>query len=80
MTRDNAASKARRYLAEGRVIVTHARPRTAVRAVVRGDGVLWRCGWDGGSWWCECPVRSDQCAHLRALRLVTAPDLMGVTP
>ena len=75
MTRENAATKAMRYLTEGRLIVSHARPNTSVRATCRGDGAVWRCGWDAGTWWCDCPARTDQCAHLRALRLVTAPDL-----
>ena len=75
MPRENAATRARRILTEGRVIVTAVRPGVLVRAAVRGDGTVWRCGWDGGSWWCKCPVRTDQCAHLIALRLVTAPDL-----
>jgi uncharacterized Zn finger protein len=73
--RENAAAKGRRYLTEGRVIVTHVRPGTVVRAVVRGDGALHRCGWDAGTWWCQCPARSDACAHLVALRLIVAVDL-----
>ena len=73
--RENAATKARRYLTEGRLIVSHARPQTAVRATCRGDGTVYRLGWDGHTWWCTCPARTDQCAHLRAVRLVTAPDL-----
>ena len=75
MTRQSAASKARTYLAEGRVIVTHARPRVSVRARVRGDGAVYRCGWEAGTWHCDCPYRTDQCAHLIALRLISAPDL-----
>lgn len=75
MARENAAAKARRYLTEGRITITHLRPRTVVRAIARGDGAFYRCGWDGGTWWCHCPVRTDQCAHLIALRLITTPDL-----
>lgn len=73
--RENAQAKARRYLTEGRVIVTHARANAIVRATCRGDGTVYQLGWDAGSWWCTCPARSDQCSHLHALRLVTAPDL-----
>ena len=73
--RENAAAKGRRYLTEGRVIVTAARAGHYVRAAIRGDGTVYRAGWDAGTWWCRCPARTDQCAHLAALRLVTAPDL-----
>ncbi len=75
MTRENAATKARRYLTEGRVIVTHARPGHSVHATIRGDGTIHHAYWRSGAWVCDCPVRTDQCAHLIALRLVTAPDL-----
>jgi len=80
--RENAATKARRYLTEGRVIVTHIRPGTVLRAHVRGDGVVYRCGWDRGTWWCTCPAstKAAACAHLIAVRLVTAPDLPPMEP
>lgn len=78
--RENAASKGRRYLIEGRLIVTHARPGVSVRATCRGDGTVWHLGWDAGSWHCDCPARSDQCSHLLALRLTTAPDLVAGQP
>jgi uncharacterized Zn finger protein len=72
--REKAQTKARRYLTEGRVIVTDAGPGH-VRATVRGDGTVWTCGFYAGAWRCSCPVTTDQCSHLHALRLVTAPDL-----
>lgn len=72
--RENAAAKARRYLAEGRLSITEvAGPR--VRATARGDGVMYECGHSGGDpwggWWCTCPARSA-CSHLLALRSVVA--------
>lgn len=73
-TREGAPTKGRRYLTEGRVVVLEAR-RGHVRARVRGDGAFYDCGYSNGGWWCMCEARTDQCSHLVALRLVTAPDL-----
>lgn len=75
MTREAAPIKATRYLAEGRLIVT-AVANGKVTATARGDGAIHRLGYDG-AWWCSCPARSDKCAHLYALRRVTAPDAGG---
>lgn len=74
MARENAAGKARRYLTEGRVIVERVTQKIVV-ATVRGDGTVHRCVYLAGAWSCTCPVRSDQCAHLLAVRLVVAVDL-----
>lgn len=68
---EGAPAKARRYLIEGRLTI----------AVMTADRLLARCQGDGetytlgfrfkkNAWFCTCPARSDQCAHLRALRLV----------
>ena len=73
MTRESAHDKARRYLAEGRLTVRQLDRSSGVIAMVRGDsGLVYRAEWapDLG-WSCNCPARSDQCAHLVALRLVT---------
>lgn len=72
--RENAATKARRYLTEGRLIVTYVN-RDRVRAVCRGDGAVHRLGFEHGTWTCTCEVRTDACSHLRALRHVVAIDL-----
>lgn len=72
--RESAAIKGRRYLTEARVIVTGAAPGH-VDATARGDGAMYRLGYRHGSWHCTCPARTDQCAHLTALRLITCPDL-----
>ena len=74
MTREKAATKARRYLVEGRVILIRVSDG-AVTARVRGDGAIWDASYHAGRWSCTCPARSDQCCHLRAVRMVTAPDI-----
>ncbi|MCZ2804334.1 hypothetical protein O2W18_04400 [Modestobacter sp. VKM Ac-2983] len=73
MTRENAAAKGRRYLVEGRLTIRSANRAGGVVAIVRGDsGLLYRAEWipDRG-WVCNCPTRTDRCAHLVALRLVS---------
>lgn len=70
--RESAHDKGRRYLVEGRLTVRQA-SRAGVVAFVRGDsGLVYRAEWsrDLGGWACNCPARSDACAHLTALRLV----------
>ena len=72
MTRETAAAKARRYLTEGRLTVLEVGP-SIVRAVCRGDGQVWRCGWWRGQWGCQCPAGGQfraACCHVQALRLV----------
>ncbi len=73
MTRESAHDKGRRYLVEGRLTI-RAYSRTAgVVALVRGDsGLVYRAEWSPDlGWSCNCLARSDACAHLVALRLVT---------
>jgi uncharacterized Zn finger protein len=70
MPRENAAQKARRYLAEGRLQVIEVRPER-IAALCRGDGATYRLSWHRGRWSCTCPALTDRCAHLAALRLVT---------
>lgn len=73
MARESAAAKGRRYLTEGRLVVTEATP-DKIRAVCRGEGATYLLGWRRrGRWWCGCPARTI-CSHLTALRLVTSPD------
>jgi hypothetical protein len=72
--RENAYAKSRRYLIEGRVIVEAVNSR-GVLAKVRGDGRIYTVDYYAGAWSCDCPARSDRCAHLLAVRLVTAVDL-----
>lgn len=72
--RESAATKARRYLAEGRVTLIDV-STTRVRALVRGDGQIYAAGYVYGNWSCDCPTPTTQCSHLIALRLITAPDM-----
>ena len=74
MAREDASAKARRYLGEGRVILDHV-SEGSVRGHIRGDAHIWKAVYDEGAWFCNCPARSDQCAHLQALRLVVAVDI-----
>ena len=67
---ENAAAKGRRYLTEGRLQVWAVTGRR-IAAVCRGDGAIYHPGYDAGRWYCDCPAKTDRCAHLVALRLVT---------
>lgn len=68
--RESAATKARRYLAEGRLIVRRVDGPYAL-AFCRGDGVMHRIEQHHDVGICSCPARG-RCAHLLALGLVTA--------
>jgi hypothetical protein len=69
--RETVEAKAHRYLAEGRLVVTKV-DADLVTAYCRGQGELYQLGHDPGrGWWCNCPVRTDRCAHLIALQTVT---------
>ncbi len=80
MTRESAHDKGRRYLTEGRLAVRQV-DRSGVIAFVRGDsGLLYRTEWSPDlGWLCNCPARTDQCAHLVALRLVTVVNGEGAS-
>ena len=70
--RESAAVKARRYLAEGRLVVRELDERAGtVRASCRGDGAVYGLGRDARGWSCSCPA-VGRCAHLLALGLVVA--------
>ena len=70
MTRENVEAKGRRYVVEARLLVTKVDGDT-VTAECRGSGEVYELGHGPGrGWYCTCPVRSDRCAHLAALRLV----------
>ena len=72
MPRENAAAKARRLLAEGRVIVTRVDGRE-VDAIVRGDSAeFYSVTHRPGSWACDCAALG-RCSHIAALQLVTIP-------
>lgn len=68
--REDAATKARRLLAEGRLTVRSV-TEDIIEASVRGDSALvYVTRWDRGGWTCTCDARS-RCSHVRALMLVT---------
>jgi hypothetical protein len=67
--RETVEAKAARYLAEGRLAVVLV-TADAIEATCHGATGTWLLGWHGG-WHCDCPARTDRCAHLTALRLVT---------
>jgi uncharacterized Zn finger protein len=70
--RETAASKARRLLVEGRVIVTRVDGRK-VTALVRGDSEGFHVvEHDAGRWSCDCSALGA-CSHRLALQLITAP-------
>ena len=75
--REDHQAKGRRYLTEARLAVQQVSPH-AIRATCRGQGDIYRCGWDQGTgWWCECPA-VRRCCHLVALQLVAiAPTHKG---
>ena len=68
--RENAASKARRYLAEGRVVLVRVTDSTAL-ARVRGGGAVHTVSASPAFWSCSCPAKG-RCAHELALGLVVA--------
>lgn len=76
--RENAASKGRRYLTEGRVVITRLNTGS-VDAVVRGDGTHHAVAWRPHLWTCTCEARGT-CSHLLAVRLVVAVDLLEGNP
>lgn len=68
--RENADTKARRLLVEGRLDVEHRLGRE-IRASVRGDsGEVYSVEHSAGAWSCTCPALT-RCSHTRALQLVT---------
>jgi hypothetical protein len=73
-TRENAAEKARRYLAEGRLLVLKVDDKAGVVAAeARGDGATYACGYAQRHWYCTCPAKG-RCCHLLALGLVVAVE------
>jgi len=71
MTRETVEQKAARYLTEGRLTVTYVLGEH-VAAVCMGQSGAYDLGYSPGrGWFCSCPVRADDCCHLRALWLIT---------
>jgi hypothetical protein len=73
---ENAEARGRRYLVEGRLVITRIDAKGIV-ATCRGSGMVDDVTWFAGSGWrCTCPARST-CVHLHALQLVTVVDRMA---
>ncbi len=70
--RENAAEKAKRYLCEGRVIITSVAGEH-IRATCRGDGELHHVEIHGDDRRCTCLARG-RCSHIAAVGLVTATN------
>ncbi len=69
--RENAATKARRYLLEARLTVELV-DGEEIRATCRGSDSTYQLGYmPGRAWWCDCLARSSSCAHINVLKLVT---------
>jgi uncharacterized Zn finger protein len=74
--REDYASKARRYLTEGRLTVRRADPH-AITATCRGDSAeVYRVGCAHGEWFCTCPAKG-RCSHMQALMLVSVRTTEG---
>lgn len=70
MMREDAATKARRLLSEGRVTIGLLSD-DEIRAEVRGDSArTYAVIWSPGGWSCPCDALS-RCSHVRAVQLVT---------
>ncbi|MEX0990076.1 MAG: hypothetical protein WD206_07250 [Actinomycetota bacterium] len=73
MPREGVPQKADRYLLGGRVNILYADEREIIADVRSDQGVIWRCAWAEGNWWCACPARG-RCCHLAAVqRVVVRP-------
>ncbi len=73
MSRENVNEKAIRYLAEGRIRILSCNEHDAeIDADVRGLGAVYSTGRDAHGWRCDCPSRTADCAHVIALRMITA--------
>jgi hypothetical protein len=69
--REDAATKARRLLVEGRLSVLRRDARSVI-ASCRGDsGQVYMVGHDGERGWrCDCEAMRSTCSHIKALQLV----------
>jgi hypothetical protein len=68
--RENAASKGRRLLVEGRLRIRSAGPAVIVATCIGDSAEVYHVGYEPGGWHCSCPALT-RCSHLTALMLVT---------
>jgi uncharacterized Zn finger protein len=76
MSRENAESKARRYLAEGRLELQRVDHGVVLARCLGDEGDSYSVRWDDEkkSWRCNCPAFGPRCAHVLALaRVVRKP-------
>lgn len=66
--REDAATKAPRYLGEGRRMVDHV-DGDEISAACRGSGAIYDVSHGRRGWSCSCPARG-LCAHITAAQLV----------
>jgi uncharacterized Zn finger protein len=74
--RENAESKARRYLVEGRLEVQQVGGGGVLAGCLGDGGDVYFVRWDGQrrAWRCNCPAFGPRCAHVLALgRVVRKP-------
>lgn len=69
MSPDTVDEKARRYIAEHRVLIRRVDGRE-IDAEIDGGTGRWYVQRRIGGWRCDCPARR-RCCHLTAVRLVT---------
>ncbi len=74
--RESIPEKAARLLSSGAVYIRRA-DGTRVAATVKGDNGRYVVACDGTRWACSCPAWRD-CAHVKAVELVTTPARVGV--
>jgi uncharacterized Zn finger protein len=70
--RENAHTKARRLLVEGRIrVISVSEDDGHVTAEVRGDSArVYVVSYDNGTWCCDCAT-FGVCSHIKAVQLVT---------
>ncbi len=65
--------KARRYLVEGRVVIRSVDDYAGTcTADVRGSGAIYTTGRSERGWECSCDAYGVNCAHILAVKGVTA--------
>jgi uncharacterized Zn finger protein len=71
--RENAETKARRYLGEGRLDVQRVEHDLVVARCLGDEGDSYHLRWDQERrrWSCSCPAFGPRCAHVLALARVT---------
>jgi uncharacterized Zn finger protein len=80
VTREDAHTKASRYLVEGRVVLESVQ-RRRVHARVRGTDRFHHVHWTGDNGWqCDCPALRATCSHINAVQRVVCIPPPKETP